>query len=144
MTNSITISGNLTSGAQLQSIGKNNSFACNFTLANNKRFKNERGDIIERPCFIDVTIYGAYAEAMHKYLTKGKGIIVTGELIQDIWEFEGKKHSKHRIRAKEIDFRESKSKEELKAQERAENQQALNEAPMNESIDSNNFTIINI
>ncbi|PAF46748.1 hypothetical protein BKH41_08545 [Helicobacter sp. 12S02232-10] len=131
MTNIITISGNLVSGAELKIIGKNNVCVCNFTIANNRRFKNEKGEVIERPCFIDISLFGAYAEALHKHLTKGKGVIVTGELIQDVWENEGKKYSKHRIRAKEIDFRESKSKEEEKAQERAEREQAQNESFIN-------------
>lgn len=129
MTNNITISGNLVDQAKLQTIGKSNNFVCNFTIANNKRFKNEQGKVIERTCFIDVSIFGSYAETMHKYLTKGKGIIVTGELIQDFWQHEGKQYSKHRIRGKEIDFRESKSKEEAKAQEKAEEELAQTEAP---------------
>ena len=73
MTNNIVIAGRLTEDAELR-YTNSGSAVCNFTLANNRNYKN-----IEKSTFIDVNIFGPYAEAMHKYLLKGTTLDVTGD-----------------------------------------------------------------
>lgn len=103
MTNSITIAGRLVEDAELR-YSSSGGAVCSFTIANNRNYKNN-----ERSTFIDVVIFGAYAESMVDHLTKGTAIDVTGELIQESWEHEGKNYYKHKILAKELDFRTPKN-----------------------------------
>ncbi len=72
-------------------------------LANNKRYKDS-----EKSTFIEASIFGKYAESMSKYLKKGVPIDVTGELVQESWDKDGKTFYKHKIQVKEIDFRTPK------------------------------------
>ncbi|EMC8631864.1 TPA: single-stranded DNA-binding protein [Campylobacter fetus] len=102
MTNNIVIAGRLVADAELF-FTNNGSAVCNFTLANNKRYKD-----IEKSTFIEASIFGNYAESMNKYLKKGVSIDVIGELVQESWNKDGKIYYKHKIKVKEIDFRTPK------------------------------------
>ena len=65
-------------------------------LAVNNRIK--RGDDwVDEPCFIDVTVWGRTAEVAGEYVTKGKQILIEGELRLDTWEKDGQKRSKHYV-----------------------------------------------
>ncbi|WP_072225729.1 single-stranded DNA-binding protein, partial [Campylobacter coli] len=97
MINNITIGGRLTADAELRHCNQG-SIICTFTLANNRKYKE-----IENSTYIEVSLFGSFANAMHPYLKKGISVDVVGELTQDTWEHEGKIYSKHRIKAKEID-----------------------------------------
>jgi len=64
-----------------------------FALAVNGRKKV--GDSWEDEAnFIDCTLFGKQADALAKYLVKGKQVAVTGRLKQDRWEKDGQKRSK--------------------------------------------------
>jgi len=67
---------------------------CKFAIANNSVFfdaqKNKKEDVI----FLDCTAFGKTAEAICKWFTKGKPIIVEGRLKTESWEKEGVKKSK--------------------------------------------------
>ena len=123
MTNNIVIAGRLTEDAELR-YTNSGSAVCNFTLANNRNYKN-----IEKSTFIDVNIFGPYAEAMHKYLLKGTTLDVTGELVQESWDHEGRRYYKHKIIAKELDFRMSKKDTLAKRQQYIENSDETDEIP---------------
>lgn len=69
---------------------------CSFGVAAN----NSKSDV----CFMDVEVWGAKAEFVMKYFTKGKPIVVEGILRQNTWEKEGKKISKHIIVADKVAF----------------------------------------
>lgn len=103
MLNSICIAGRLTDDASLKYINDNLA-VCNFTIANNRKLKND-----EKTIFIEVVLYGPYAASLHPHLKKATAIDVVGELSQDTWQVEDKTFTKHKIIAKEIDFRIPKS-----------------------------------
>lgn len=84
---------------------KTNQTIVSFSMANNQKYKDK-----ENTTFIDVTVFGNYAKAMQPHLIKGVAINVIGSIIQESWEKDGKKYSKHKIIAKEIDFRNTKDK----------------------------------
>jgi len=105
MTNVIVIGGRLTANAELKH-GTGGFIVCNFNLANNR--KKPSG---EETTFINVSIYGKYAEVMHPYLVKGVVVDVVGELIQKDWQVGDKNIPIHKISAKEIDFRIPKNKQ---------------------------------
>ncbi|OCS14641.1 single-stranded DNA-binding protein [Campylobacter fetus subsp. fetus] len=102
MTNNIVIAGRLVADADLI-YTNSGAIICNFTLANNKRYKDS-----EKSTFIEASIFGKYAESMNKYLKKGVSIDVIGELVQESWIKDGKTFHKHKIKVKEIDFRTPK------------------------------------
>jgi len=74
-----------------------------FSIAVNRSIK--RGDNWENEAsFIDIVLWGKKAEALNKYLLKGKQIGVEGEIRQDRWEQDGKPRSRIEIVAKNIEL----------------------------------------
>ena len=57
----------------------------NFAVAVN-RVRTKDGERVEEVTFIDCEAWGKTAEAISKYMTKGKPIMVRGRLRQDAWE----------------------------------------------------------
>lgn len=58
-----------------------------FTLAVNRDFfKKDSEEWAEEVSFIDFTLFGKTAENLHKHLTKGKLITVSGYLKQERWQ----------------------------------------------------------
>ena len=105
MINNIVLGGRLTADANLKTTS-NNSFVCSFNIANNR--KNPTGN--NKTTFMEVVIFGNYAQAMSNYLTKGLTVDVIGELVQENWtNAEGQNLYKYKIHAKEIDFRTPKT-----------------------------------
>lgn len=56
-----------------------------FTLAVNRSYKKNE-EYVDEVSFIDFTIFGTKAENLHKWLTKGKLILVEGYLKQERWQ----------------------------------------------------------
>ena len=91
--NGVTICGNLTrdpetrqtaSGMQIMSFG----------VASNERRKNNQGEWEDYANFIDCVLFGARADAIANYLTKGTKVAVEGKLRWSQWERDGQKRSK--------------------------------------------------
>ncbi len=74
----LTFSGRLTDDPELRNSSAGNPI-CKFTVAVNKRL----GKGEERTSFIPVTVFGKQAELCAKYLSKGRGVHVVGELETD-------------------------------------------------------------
>ena len=103
MTNNSVLAGRLISDSQLK-FTKNGNAVCNFTIANNRRTASG-----EETTFMDIVIFGNYANSMHPHLKKGLTVDVTGKIVQESWNNDGKTYHKHKIYAKEIDFRTPKN-----------------------------------
>ena len=103
MINTITIAGRVVADPVIN-FTKSGMAVLNFTIANNRKYKST-----EQTTFIDVTLFGAYAQSLQGHIKKGIAIDVVGELIQERWENDGKNYYKYKINAKEIDFRIPKS-----------------------------------
>jgi single-strand DNA-binding protein len=58
------------------------------------RRKKDGDQWVDEASFFDVTIMGRSAEAIHKFLVKGKQVGVQGELRQERWTQEGQQRSK--------------------------------------------------
>ncbi|RAX55484.1 single-stranded DNA-binding protein [Helicobacter sp. 10-6591] len=100
--NTIILRGYLSADAQIRYIGAKQTPCVNFSVAYNKRFKNERGNIEEKAMFFEVIIYGNYAQKILTSLKKGTLVFLQGSLNQDSWEKEGQKHSKITIIASKL------------------------------------------
>lgn len=120
MTNVVVMAGRLTADSTLEFY--NGSAICNFQIANNR--KEASG---EETTFINVVIFGNYAQTMHPHLTKGVTITVVGKLVQKEWNVDGRKVPIFKIYAKEIDFRIPKNMQPTFIEEKTEKGKEENE-----------------
>lgn len=106
--NKVILMGNLTRDPEVRFTSGANAMAiCKFGVAVNRRFKDgASGEWKEEPTFVDVTIFGARAEAFAKYHSKGKPCFLEGELRLDTWEDKngGGKRSKLYVVANQWEF----------------------------------------
>lgn len=72
-------------------------FACTTTEKRGEEYE-------EKPMYLDVKVFGKTADFAGQYVTKGKSILVSGELVLDTWEKDGQKHSKHILKANVVNL----------------------------------------
>ena len=105
--NRINLTGNLTRDPELRATTSGTS-VLSFGIAVNDRRKNQQtGEWEDYANFIDCTMFGARAEAVSKYLSKGSKIALEGKLRWSQWERDGQKRSKIEVIVDEIEFMSS-------------------------------------
>lgn len=109
--NQVCISGNLGSDSELRYTNSQMA-VLGFSLCVNHRQK--KGDkYVDKPNWVDCTMFGTRAEKLADYLTKGTHATVSGRLDQSTWEAEdGSKRSKLKVIVEDIDFSSGKQKQE--------------------------------
>ncbi len=102
MLNKILLIGNLVDDPRELRTTNSGQVVTDFRIAVNDRFGRED----RRTLFIDVTVWGRTAENCHKYLGKGRGVLVEGRLEEDTWDDRetGKPRSKMRVVASQVTF----------------------------------------
>lgn len=85
--NAVVIEGNLVKAAELSRWNDGTPY-CRFTIANNESYKDNAGNWVDIPSFIDCMVKGAYAESMSKHLLKGRRVTVMGRIKQNRWKDE--------------------------------------------------------
>ena len=97
--NRVILMGNLTRNPEFKNIGTTN--VCNFGVAMNQ--KTQSG---QETTFVDVSAFGKTAEAIAKYFTKGKPILIEGRLKLNEWadKTTGQKRSKLKVIAEKFYF----------------------------------------
>ncbi len=117
--NSVTISGHLTRSADLKAT-KGGTAISNFAIAVNERVKNaQTGQWEDYANFVDCVLFGARAEALNQYLTKGTKVFVNGHLKYSSWEKDGSRKSRLQVIVDNIDIastRRSESPQPAQAQ----------------------------
>ncbi len=107
--NRVIISGNLTRDPELRSTASGLP-VLGFGVAVNDRRKNQQtGEWEDYPNFIDCTMFGARAESLSRYLSKGTKVSVEGKLRWSQWEREGQKRSKIEVIVDELEFMSSRN-----------------------------------
>lgn len=102
--NKVCISGNLGRDPELRATASGMAI-CQFSVCVNNRRKNQQGEWVDVPNWVDVTFFGNRAESIHKYLAKGSLVFVSGKLHQNTWENkDGQKRSKLEIIGDDIHF----------------------------------------
>ena len=102
--NRVILMGNLTREPEFKQLTSGQS-VCRLGLATNRTFKNRQtGATSQEVCFIDIDVWGAQGENCHKYLQKGRGVLIEGRLKLDSWEQDGQKRSRHSIVADRVTF----------------------------------------
>ena len=101
--NIVLLTGNLTRKPELAYTPKGVGVA-HFGLASNRKYRS--GDEVQEDVtFVDVTVFGSTAEAVAKYLDKGRKVLVEGRLRFHVWETElGQKRSKVDVVAERVNF----------------------------------------
>lgn len=102
--NRVIISGNLTRDPELRSTAGGTS-VLSFRVAVNDRRKNQQtGEWEDCPNFIGCTIFGARADALKKYLSKGMKVAIEGKLRWSQWGPEEQRRSKIEVIVDELEF----------------------------------------
>ena len=92
--NRVIVSGNLTRDPDLRSTATGMP-VLGFGVAVNDRRKNaQTGEWEDYPNFIDCTMFGARAQSLSNYLSKGTKVAIEGKLRWSQWERDGQKRSK--------------------------------------------------
>ena len=106
--NRVIVSGNLTRDPEVRTTASGNP-VMGFGIAVNDRRKNSQtGEWEEYPNFIDCTMFGARAQSVSRFLSKGSKVAIEGKLRWSQWETnEGQKRSKIEIIVDEIEFMSS-------------------------------------
>ena len=102
-TNTVILTGNLTRKPELAYTPKGVGVA-DFGLASNRKYRS--GDEVQDDVtFVDVTVFGSTAEAVAKYLDKGRKVLVEGRLRFRSWDNEaGQRRSKVDVIAERVNF----------------------------------------
>lgn len=103
--NTAALSGHLVENATLRST-KGGTMVLNFTVAVTERVRGADGNYEDRPSYIDCAVFGARAEAISRYLTKGTLAMVQGHLRQlACTDRQGQRRSKVEVMVDELDWR---------------------------------------
>lgn len=107
--NRVVISGNLTRDPELRATGSGMSVLKMGVAVNDRRKNQQTGEWEEVPNFVDVTVFGARAEALSRFLSKGAKVAIEGKLRWSQWESQaGEKRSKLEVVADEVEFLSSR------------------------------------
>ncbi len=103
--NRVILCGNLTADPELSYLPSGMAVS-RMRLAVNERVKNQSGEWVDRPCYVDVTAFGRQAETCNQYLHKGSSILLEGKLRYETWEAKdgSGKRSKHSVVADRVQF----------------------------------------
>lgn len=103
--NRVVISGNLTRDPELRATGSGMSVLKMGVAVNDRRKNNQTGEWEDVPNFVDVTVFGARAEALSRFLSKGSKVAIEGKLRWSQWESpQGDKRSKLEVVADEVEL----------------------------------------
>ena len=95
--NKVILAGNLTRDPEMRYTPKGTAVA-SFTLAVNRKWKSETGELKEEVSFIDVESFGKQAETIAQYLKKGRPFLIEVRLRQDTWEDKNTHQKQSKIR----------------------------------------------
>jgi len=83
--NKVILLGNITRDPEVRYTPKGTAIT-RITVAVNRRWRTETGELRDEATFVDVDAFGSQAEMLGKYLKKGNPILVEGRLRQHSWE----------------------------------------------------------
>ena len=107
--NQVCISGNLGSDSELRYTNSQMA-VLGFSLCVNHRQK--KGDkYVDKPNWVDCTMFGTRAEKLQPFLTKGAKVAVEGKLRYSSWEREGRRRSKIEVIVDELEFMSSRHRD---------------------------------
>ncbi|MCP4231706.1 MAG: single-stranded DNA-binding protein [bacterium] len=83
--NKVILLGNLVADPDIAELPSGSRVA-NFRMAVNDRYRGRDGEMVEHTVFVDVKFFGGVVNVCEQYLSKGRSVLVDGNLRQDNWE----------------------------------------------------------
>ncbi len=83
--NRVVLVGRLTRDPELRALPSGTS-VCGMRIACNSSHRDADGELIERPNFFDVSVYGAPGESVSRYMRRGSRVAIDGRLEWREWE----------------------------------------------------------
>ena len=102
--NRVNISGNLTRDPEMRATASGTQVLSFGVAVNDRRRNPQSGEWEDYPNFVDCTMFGARAEAVRRYLSKGSKVAIEGKLRYSSWERDGQRRSKLEVIVDEIEF----------------------------------------
>lgn len=118
----ITVSGFLAAPAQVKQVGED--AVCEFSIAHNRK---ERGE--EHTDWYRMSVWGKRATAVAPFLTKGKGVMVMGDLAVRTYQKDGETRVALEVRVSELDFLGGGDRDQQQAAPAPQQQRAAAPAP---------------
>ncbi len=101
--NRVELLGNLGADPEVKTVAGDRTVAT-FRLATNKEWKDKAGQLQSKVTWHSIEVWGVQAKTCGQYLSKGRQVLVHGELAVDQWEKDGQKHSRVKIVADRVIF----------------------------------------
>ena len=95
--NKVYLMGNLTRDPEMRVTPKGTAI-CQFSLAVNRKFRDESGADREEVTYVDIEAWGKSGENIAKYCTKGRPLFVVGRLRLDQCEDKNTKEKRSRMK----------------------------------------------
>ncbi len=102
--NRVIVSGNLTRDPELRATASGMPVLGLGIAVNDRRRNQQTGEWEDYPNFIDCTMFGARAESVSRFISKGSKVAIEGKLRWSQWERDGQKRSKIEIIVDDIEF----------------------------------------
>ena len=83
--NRVNISGNLTRDPELRMTGSGTQILAFGVAVNDRRRNPQSGEWEDYPNFVDCVVFGARAEPLSRFLSKGSKVAVEGKLRYSSW-----------------------------------------------------------
>ena len=100
--NKVIISGRLTRDSELSYIASTSTPKMSFSLAVERNYQKDKNN--KKVDFINCEMIGKHTENLTQYVTKGKQILVEGELNIDNYEKDGEKRSFTKVKVDRLEF----------------------------------------
>ena len=100
--NKVIISGRLTRDSELSYIASTSTPKMSFSLAVERNYQKDKNN--KKVDFINCEMLGKHTENLSQYVTKGKQILVEGELNIDNYEKDGEKRSYTKVKVDRLEF----------------------------------------
>ena len=110
--NRVNISGNLTRDPELRMTGSGTQILAFGVAVNDRRRNPQSGEWEDYPNYVDCVVFGARAEPLSRFLSKGSKVAVEGKLRYSSWETkDGQKRSKLEVVVDEVEFLSSRNQQ---------------------------------
>lgn len=109
--NLVCITGNLTRDPELRQT-QGGTPILSFGVAVNDKRKNQQGEWVDYPNYVDCVVFGLRAEKLATFMTKGMKVAIEGKLHYQSWEKDGQKRSKLEVVVDNIDLMSKSSQQQ--------------------------------
>ena len=108
--NRVNISGNLTRDPELRMTGSGTQILSFGVAVNDRRRNPQTNEWEDVPNFVDCVVFGARAEPLSRFLSKGSKVALEGKLRYSSWETkDGQRRSKLEVVVDEVEFLSSRN-----------------------------------